>query len=472
MRSGTTDVHAPPTVLVVDDEAAFGQLLAEHLAACGFKVLQAADGRSALAKIGEAKPDALLIDLHMPGLTGLEVVEVLARERRLPPTIVMSAFGGYEVALDAIRLGAIDFLSKPFRMAEAELKLRLALAKAGKPALARPRAEEPPKLGVFHGMVGAAASMQALYRQIERVARFGSTVVIQGESGTGKELIARALHDASPRRDRPFVAVNCAAIPQMLLESELFGHVKGAFTDASMDRKGLFEEAHTGTLFLDEIVDLPLLLQVKLLRALQEGEIRRVGANKPTQIDVRVVAASAIPIRDRVRQGLFREDLFYRLAVIELVVPPLRERREDLALLVEHFVAKTNQRLGTKIRSVDPAAMARLTAYTWPGNVRELQNVVEQACVMADGDVIGANGLQLGRDQAPATGQAAQAHETLSIPHAVAETERALIRAALLQTEGNRTHAAELLGISARNLQYKIKQYDIHVAAPTGRPKS
>lgn len=464
--------QATPTVLVVDDEAAFGQLLAEHLQSCGFMVLRANDGRAALAQIAEHRPNALLIDLHMPGLTGLEVVEKLARDRQLPPTIVMSAFGGYEVALEAIRLGAADFLSKPFRMAEAELKLRLALSKAGKTAMARQRPEEPPKQGVFHGMVGTSAAMQTLYRQIERVARFASTVVIQGESGTGKELIARALHDASPRRDRPFVAVNCAAIPQMLLESELFGHTKGAFTDASMDRKGLFEEAHTGTLFLDEIVDLPLLLQVKLLRALQEGEIRRVGANKPTQVDVRVVAASAIGIRDRVRQGLFREDLYYRLAVIELVVPPLRERREDLALLVEHFVAKTNQRLGTRIRGVDPAAMARMMAYAWPGNVRELQNAVEQACVMADAEVIGAAGLQLGRDAPRTETLTPPAHETLSIPHAVAETERALIRTALTQTDGNRTHAAELLGISARNLQYKIKQYGIHMAAPVGRPKS
>jgi two-component system response regulator AtoC len=461
-----------PTVLVVDDEAAFGQLLAEHLKSCGFQVLEARDGRAALAQIAENQPDALLIDLHMPGLTGLEVVEKLARERKLPATIVMSAFGGYEVALEAIRLGAADFLSKPFRMAEAELKLRLALAKAGKTAMARQRPEEPPRQGVFHGMVGTSSTMQTLYRQIERVARFGSTVVIQGESGTGKELIARALHDASPRRDRPFVAVNCAAIPQMLLESELFGHTKGAFTDASTDRKGLFEEAHTGTLFLDEIVDLPLLLQVKLLRALQEGEIRRVGANKPVQVDVRVVAASAIGIRERVRQGLFREDLYYRLAVIELTVPPLRERREDLALLVEHFVAKTNQRLGTRIRGVDPGAMARLMAYTWPGNVRELQNVVEQACVMADGETIVTSGVQLERDAPNARSPMVRTTESLSIPQAVAETERTLIQAALTQTDGNRTHAAELLGISARNLQYKIKEYDIHVAAPTGRPKN
>ena len=461
-----------PTILVVDDEAAFGQLLAEHLITCGFRVLSAHDGRSALAQIAEHQPDALLIDLHMPGLTGLEVVEKLARDRKLPATIVMSAFGGYEVALEAIRLGASDFLSKPFRMAEAELKLRLALAKGGKAAMARQKPEEPPRQGVFHGMVGTASAMQALYRQIERVARFGSTVVVHGESGTGKELIARALHDASPRRDRPFVAVNCAAIPENLMESELFGHVKGAFTDASVDRKGLFEEAHQGTLFLDEIVDLPLMLQVKLLRALQEGEIRRVGGNKATQVDVRVVAASAISIRDRVRQGLFREDLYYRLAVIELNVPPLRERREDLALLVEHFVAKTNQRLGTRIRGVDPSAMARLVAYAWPGNVRELQNVVEQACVMADSEVITANGLQLERDPTQRPTTHVRVGESLSIPQAVAETERALILAALTQTEGNRTHAAELLGISARNLQYKIKEYAIHVAAPTGRPRT
>ena len=463
-----------PTALVVDDEAAFGQLIADHLRTAGFTVERANDGRGALAAVAKHAPDVMLIDLQMPGLSGLEVVEQLARQRQLPPTIVMSAFGGYEVALDALRLGAVDFLSKPFRLAEAELKLRLALAKTGKPAAPRPKADDAPKQGAFHGMVGTAPAMQTLYRQIERVAKFGSTIVIQGESGTGKELIAHALHDASPRRDRPFVAVNCAAIPENLMESELFGHVKGAFTDASTDRKGLFEEAHQGTLFLDEIVDLPLMLQVKLLRALQEGEIRRVGANKATTVDVRVVAASAIPIRDRVRSGQFREDLYYRLAVIELVVPPLRERREDLALLVEHFVAKTNQRLGTRIRGVDPAAMTRLMAHPWPGNVRELQNVIEQACVMADGDVIVAAGVQLGRlDGEPAGMQPGVrvGTDTLSIPDAVAATEKSLIQAALHQTDGNRTRAADLLEISPRNLQYKLKAYDIHVPAPTGRPR-
>ena len=462
--------QTPPTVLVVDDETAFGALIAEHLQENGFQIRQANSGKMALESIAKQPPDALLIDLHMPGMTGLEVVEQLARARKLPPTIVMSAFGSYEVALDALRLGAIDFLSKPFRMAEAELKLRLAMAKAGKAHPPRQKLEEGPRQGLYHGMVGTAPAMQALYRQIERVARFGSTVVIQGESGTGKELIARALHDASPRRERPFVAVNCAAIPENLLESELFGHVKGAFTDASTDRKGLFEEAHQGTLFLDEIVDLPLMLQVKLLRALQEGEIRRVGANKPTQVDVRVVAASAIPVKDRVRSGQFREDLYYRLAVIELTVPPLRERREDLPLLVEHFVHKSNQRLGTHIRGVDPAAMARLTAHPWPGNVRELQNAVEQACVMADTDVITAAGLHLGKVDAEP--EMRPPIDSLSIPQVVAETERALIQTALHKTDGNRTHAAELLDISPRNLQYKIKQYDIHVPGPHGRPRS
>lgn len=465
------------TVLVVDDEVALGQLISDHLRAAGFVVERAQDGRAALAAVAKLAPDAMLIDLQMPGLSGLEVVEKLARDRCLPPTIVMSAFGSYEVALDALRLGAVDFLSKPFRLAEAELKLRLAVAKHGKASSTRPSTRPGPDArttapaeGKYHGMVGAAPAMQALYKQIERVAKYGSTIVVQGESGTGKELIARALHDASPRRDRPFVAVNCAAIPENLMESELFGHVKGAFTDASTDRKGLFEEAHQGTLFLDEIVDLPLMLQVKLLRALQEGEIRRVGANKATQVDVRVVAASAIPIRDRVKSGQFREDLYYRLAVIELTVPPLRERREDLALLVEHFVAKTNQRLGTRIRGVDAGAMARLMAHGWAGNVRELQNVIEQACVMADGETIVASGVQVGRLEAEVAGVPVLG-DTLSIPDAVAATEKSLIQAALAKTDGNRTRAADLLEISPRNLQYKLKAYDIHVSAPTGRPR-
>ena len=470
--------RAPPTLLLVDDDTTFADLLAEHLVRSGFAVLRAADGVEAIAVLKERRPDALLIDLQMPRMGGLEVVEVLSRQGRLPPTIVMSAFGSLDHALQAIRLGAIDFVSKPFRLAEAELKVRLALEKARPVAPPRHKsreevpAEERPGSRMFHGMVGGSESMLSVFRQVERVARFGTTVLVSGESGTGKELVARALHAASPRSRGAFVAVNCGAIPANLLESELFGHVKGAYTDATADRKGLFEEADRGTLFLDEIVDLPMNLQVKLLRVLQEGEFRRVGGNKEIKVDVRVVAASAISARQRVKDGQFREDLYYRLSVIELTVPPLRERREDIPLLVEHVVERANQRLGTKIRSVHAQAMARLCAHPWPGNVRELQNCIEQACVMTEGDEISLESLNLHRQDGPTPTQVVMAADSLSIPDAIAVTERTLIAAALQRTGGNRTHAAELLDISPRNLQYKIKQYAIDSPAPIGRPRS
>ncbi len=473
------------TLLIVDDEAAFVELLAEHFGAVGFRIVRAADGHEALQALKKQIPDLMLVDLQMPRLTGLEVVEILARQDRLPPTIVMSAYGSLETALQAVRLGALDFLSKPFRLAEAELKVRLALEKAKavpRPAAAPtpvPQDDVPtPRTGVevpagrmFYGMVGQSAPMLALFKQIERIARFGSTVLITGESGTGKELIARALHQASPRARGPFVAVNCGAIPPNLLESELFGHVKGAYTDASVDRKGLFEEAHGGTLFLDEIIDLPLNLQVKLLRVLQEGEVRKLGSNKSVAVDVRVAAASAVSARNKVREGQFREDLYYRLSVIELTVPPLRDRREDIALLVEHVVESTNQRLGTKVRGLAPAALARLQAWQWPGNVRELQNAIEQACVLCETDTITAELVQVGRPvEAVPLPKVEVLPDTLSIPDAVEATERSLIVAALLRTGGNRTHAADLLAISPRNLQYKIKQYGIDSPAPVGRP--
>jgi two-component system response regulator AtoC len=455
----------PQTVLVVDDDEAFAGLVAEQLVRAGFAVLRAGDGQTALEVLRERQPDAMLVDLQMPRLGGLALVEILARQDRLPPTVVMSAFGTQAQALEAIRLGALDFLPKPFRLTEVELKLKLALARSQ--PVAKPAAI-PMLDAEFHGMVGQSPAMRTLFGQIERVARYPSTVLISGESGTGKELVARALHDASPRHKGPFVAVNCGAIPPALLESELFGHVRGAFTDAHADRKGLFEEAHQGTLLLDEIVELPLHLQVKLLRVLQEGEVRRVGGNRAVPVDVRVLAASAVPVRQRVRDGLFREDLLYRLAVIELQVPALRQRPDDIPLLVRHLIARNHERLHTPATDITPQALAALAAQPWPGNVRELYNRVEQACVMADGPVLELAHLQLAADSTAEP----PAADALSIPRAVAAVEKSLILAALAQTGGNRTRAAGLLQISVRSLQERLKTYGVEVAAPVGRPKS
>jgi two-component system, NtrC family, response regulator AtoC len=471
------------TIVVADDEAAFGRLISKHLERAGHRVELLHNGNDALARVGRGAPDLLLLDVHMPGLTGIELVERLAARGELPPTIVMSAYGNLETALRAVRCGALDFLSKPFRLPELELKVEVALERArqrksGRSSGAKTGSKPAPEgdVALFHNMVGRSEVMRTLFKKIERVARFDSTVLINGESGTGKELVAKALHSASPRSEGPFVAVNCGAIPANLLESELFGHVRGAFTDATSDRKGLFERADRGTLFLDEIVDLPLHLQVKLLRVLQEGEIRPVGGNADLSIDVRVIAASAVPARDRVKEGRFREDLFYRLSVIDLPVAALRDRIEDIPLLAQYIVAGANRRLGTTIGGVHPHAMAQLMAHTWPGNVRELQNVIEQACVMSEDEEIGIGALPANVVHRPAEkpeldgGRIELPVDSLSIPRAVQATERALIEAALTRTTGNRTHAARLLEISQRALLHKITRYSIDIPGHVGRP--
>ncbi|HAN31115.1 MAG TPA: hypothetical protein DCQ06_05905, partial [Myxococcales bacterium] len=394
MKAGSdrTDTH----ILIVDDERGLTQLIRRQMEGLGHRVDVCTNAEQALKWLSGRSTDLLLVDVHMPGMTGLELVQRLRRDERLPPTIVMSAYGAIEHALAAVQAGALDFLSKPFRLPELQLKVEVALERVRleRPASSRRRAarpiEEPESTpgALFYDMVGKSHQMCTLFDKITRVARFPSTVLIHGESGTGKELVARALHKASERRGAPFVAVNCGAIPANLLESELFGHVKGAFTDATSDRQGLFAQADGGTLFLDEIIDLPLHLQVSLLRVLQESEIRPVGSTSTQRVDVRVVAASAIKARQRVKQGLFREDLYFRLSVIELEVAALRERLVDLPLLTEHIVARSNKRLGTHIRGVHPHAMALLMSHTWPGNIRELQNVIEQACVLSESDQI------------------------------------------------------------------------------------
>ena len=487
MPRRAANTSASATILIVDDEAAFADLVAERLTGSGYRVLRADDAAGALEVLTVETPDLLLVDVQMPGMSGIELVEKLARQDRLPPTVVMSAYGRLETALAAVRAGAIDFLSKPFRLPEIELKVQLAIERSR--ALQGPAGRMGRTTGhstgdasaagggeLFHGMVGRTASMRALFVQIDRVARFSSTVLVSGESGTGKELVARALHDASPRRSAPFVAVNCGAIPENLLESQLFGHVKGAFTDASADRVGLFEQAHEGTLLLDEIADLPLHLQVKLLRVMQEGEIQRVGGNRPIQVDVRVVGASTLPLSSQVDTGAFRLDLYYRLSVIELKVPALRERLDDLPLLIEHIVERCNRRLGTVTTGVHPHALTRLMAHSWPGNIRELQNVIEQACVMSETDEIGVESLPEGipggrRDGSRGAAKTAMLpSDSLSIPRAVEATERALIVAALEKTNGNRTHAAELLEISQRTLLNKIVRYEVDIPGQVGRP--
>ena len=456
---------APKRVLVVDDEENIRVMLATVLEQEGFEVGTAPGGREALEILTDQPFDFLLTDVRMAKMTGLEL---LGRVREAHPelvVIVMSAYGNVDSALEAIKKGAYDYISKPFKPAEVILVLRKAEERERlqrenrrlRSDLARFRGERP-GLG---GMVARSAVMERVFRTIRKVAEYKSTVLIQGESGTGKELVARALHDESPRARGPFVPVNCGAIPEALLESELFGHKKGAFTDATQDKRGLFTEANGGTLFLDEIGELPLALQVKLLRVLQEQEVRRVGDSKAIKIDVRVVAATVRDLAQESKEGRFREDLYYRLNVLPVELPPLRERSEDVTALVEHFVRSNNERLGLSFAGVTPEAMKLLLAYSWPGNVRELENTIEHAMVLAESELIDEASLPPKLRVLADPIQATLVSGELSIKRTSRIIEEELIRRALTETGGNRTSACRLLEISHRALLYKIKEYGI-----------
>ena len=455
-------------ILIVDDDEALRDSLSLLLAAEGYRVRTAPDGSKALDLLEAMPADAILCDLRMPGLDGFDLIPQITRQWPGVPIVLMSAHGTEDLAIEAIQRGAYDYLAKPFQPAEVRLTLRKA---AEREALRRQnlllQRDMSRSLGE-RAIVAASDEMIELLELLERTAAYKSTVLVTGESGTGKEVIARAIHAQSPRRDAPFVAVNCGAIPENLLESELFGHVKGAFTDASGRRAGDSSlKAQGGTLFLDEIAELPTALQVKLLRAIQEEEIRPVGDTKSQSVDVRVIAATARDLAHEIAEGRFREDLFYRLNVVRLEVPALRVRRPDIPLLVDHFLGHFRELLSKNVRRVSDDALERLVAYDWPGNVRELENLIERAVILTDGDVIevgalpaavqtGASGRGRKVGSTPAGGM-----EDFSMKRARQIFEAELIRRALAQTGGNRTHAARLLEISHRALLYKLKDYDI-----------
>ena len=462
-------------VLVVDDEENLRHMLQTLLKREGYEPVGVPSVDSALRELGNLPYDIIITDLRMPGRSGMELVDE-GRRRNLDATVVvMTAFGSRDVAIEAMKRGAYDYLSKPFEADELILLLRKAeererLYRENQSLARQVRSGAEAPEGTFGDMVARSPQMLELFRTVRKIAEFKTTVLIDGESGTGKELVARAIHTNSPRARAAFIAVNCGAIPVNLLESELFGHRKGAFTDASRDRKGLFEEATGGTLFLDEIGELPLNLQVKLLRVLQEGEIRRLGDSQDTKIDVRVVAATARDLAEEVRRGAFREDLYYRLNVFALHLPALRDRREDIPLLVEHFLHRMNSRMGLHIAGVTVEASRILTAYAWPGNVRELENTVERAIALSDGPEIDVDSLperlRVAGSPTPAAQTAADDGD-LSIKRASRRSEEALIRRALERTKGNRTKAAELLEISHRALLYKIREYGVASARDT-----
>jgi len=449
-------------ILIVDDEESFRHMLSVILIKEGYEVETSANGEEGLQKAGTSSFDQILCDIRMPHMDGLAFLREIKKTGMEATIIVMSAYGTVDIAIEAMKLGAYDYISKPFKPDEIILTLRKAEEREQLRRENELLRKEVAKEYSFENIVSKNEEMQKIFDVIKKVSHYKSTVLITGESGTGKELVARALHYNSDRSQNPFIAVNCGAIPENLLESELFGHAKGAFTDAIRTKKGLFEEADGGTLFLDEIGELPGQLQVKLLRVLQDGEIRRIGESKPIQIDVRIVAATVKDLQKEVNEGRFREDLFYRLNVLPIHIPPLRERKEDIPLLIQHFIGKYNQAMGKNVKEVDHKAMEALMSYKWSGNVRELENTIERAIVLSEKNDIESENLpveiQNFGEQYPSE---PLPDEEYSIKKASKSLEINLIKKALKKTKGNHTHAARLLEISHRALLYKIKEYEI-----------
>jgi len=448
-------------VLVVDDEENIRLVLRTLLKKHGYEVEVAEEGEGALTALDAFDPDVILTDVRMPKMGGMGLLAALRAKQHPATVIVMSAYGNVDLAIEAMKAGAYDYVSKPFKPDEIVLALRKAEERETLRRENRALREQIQKESQFESILAKSRTMLDIFHTISKIADFKTTVLITGESGTGKELVARAIHARSTRKGAPFVAVNCGAIPENLLESELFGHKRGAFTDANADRRGLFEEAHGGALFLDEIGELPLSLQVKLLRVLQEDTIRRLGDTKDIKVDVRIITATHRDLVADVKNGRFREDLFYRINVLPIAIPPLRSRREDVNLLIDHFIARNNARLGTSIRGVSVEARKSLLEYSWPGNVRELENTIERAMVLAEADVLQASDLPERLRDALDPVQVHLASGELSIKRTTAVIEQILIRRALQKTKGNRTRAAQLLEISHRALLYKIKDYKV-----------
>ena len=450
-------------VLIVDDERKMRRVLQILLEQMGLESVAAANGEEALERFGAEKVDVVLTDLKMPGMSG---VDLLAKIRAVDPdvpVIVLTAHGTVQTAVAAMKQGAFDYILKPFDVQAIELVIRNALEMGRYRTENRFLKEQVGTTG-FENLVGGSPAMQTIYDLIRQVAPAKTAVLITGETGTGKELVARAVHNLSPRRDKLFVPLNCAAIPQDLLESELFGHVRGAFTGAQAERTGKFELADGGTLFLDEIGDMAYPLQAKLLRVLEEGVIERIGSNKPIKIDVRVVSSTNRDLAASIREGRFREDLYYRLNVFHIHLPPLRERREDIAHLAEFFLGEFGREMGKGTLTLAPDAPAVLQSYHWPGNVRELRNLMERAAVLGTGPQIDGNMVRLLLPPAPAQRAATEetpepAADNLQLEPAVEELERKLILRALGVANDNKAEAARLLGVSERTLWYKLKRY-------------
>ena len=451
-------------ILVVDDEVNMLALFEMVLSEGGYAVVCVSSGEDALKRLKTEWFDLVISDLMMPGMDGFALLEQAKALRSSQAFLMVTAHGSIDSAVQAMKDGATDYLTKPVNTEALKLVVQKALEVSRLTREVEQLRAQFGKASAFADIVGQSKPMRALFRQVKIVADSDSTVLIHGESGTGKELVARALHQHGPRAHRPFIAVDCGTLPDTLLETELFGYVRGAFTGAVANKKGLFEEAHQGTIFLDEIGTTPLLFQSKLLRVLQEGEIRPVGSTRSVKVDVRVIAAANLDLKHECAEGRFRQDLYYRLAVVPLSVPPLRDRREDIPLLVEHFIQKFCDRRGIPPKRIPAKPLQGLLNAPWPGNVRELENVIERAVLFSPGPDIAAESLTY---LAPTNGAAptyqALPQLTQKARSAAEETEKEEIREALHRAGQNRSRAAKLLGISRSTLYEKLKRYQINV---------
>jgi two-component system NtrC family response regulator len=450
------------TMLIVDDEKNYLVVLEALLSAEGYEIITADNARDALSLIEESDLDLVLTDMKMPGMSGMDLLVESKRRKPEVPVIMMTAYGTIEMAVEAMKKQAYDYITKPFQNEELKLTIKKALENYRLVKENRRLSEALSERHRYRNIIGKSKPMLQIYDLIDKVAQSKASVLITGPSGTGKELIAKAIHYEGPRRDRPFISVNCGALTETLLESELFGHEKGAFTGAVALKKGRFELADGGTLFLDEVGDMPPPLQVKLLRVLQEMEFERVGGTKTLKVDVRVLSASNRNLKEDVAGGLFREDLYYRLNVIHIDVPPLRERLEDIRLLVNHFIEKYRKDEGKDKIELSPEVWQALYAHSWPGNVRELENVIERAVVLNSGGVIELKDLPT---------EFSKSREELDIDRFVPpdaplqtvleEVEEKMIRRALTQSQNVQSHAADRLGITKSLIQHKMKKYNI-----------
>jgi DNA-binding NtrC family response regulator len=461
---------ARASILVVEDDQAMRDMLREALEEDGYAVEAVGGGRAGIERVRRGGIDLVISDVKMPDLDGLDMLREIKAVTPSPHVITITAFGSIDTAIRAVKLGAFDYITKPFEIDHLILSVEKALAeRALRSEVVRLRAEVQRSYR-WGDLVGKSPAMRELFELIRRLSASAATVLLTGESGTGKELVAKSLHFNSPRQGRPFVPLNCATIPDTLLDSELFGHKRGAFTDARTDRAGLFVEANGGTLFLDEIAELAPGLQAKLLRVLQEGEIRPLGASRAERVDVRVIAATNKDLESRLKTGAFREDLFYRLNVVHIHLPPLRERAEDLLTLSEHFLAASVARAGKDVRGLHESAKKALLAHGWPGNVRELENTIERAVALCEGTLIHVEDLPAAvRDKRP--GEPDTMQTALARGLTLAELEREFIQRVLTAEGGNKTRAAQRLGLDRKTLYRKLEEYAAEPGAATVQDK-